>query len=107
MKNQQSLKVFLSSLIALIVLGISARMLAAEATQNALTVLASGHNRFYGSVLHDSDIITVGYGKERDSESLDFLSLRINGEGKLDKSFGRICNPVLAYTEYFTLSIKS
>ncbi len=42
----------------------------------------------YAGVLHGTDIVTVGYGKDLDSESLDFLSLRINSQGKLDQSYG-------------------
>jgi uncharacterized delta-60 repeat protein len=42
----------------------------------------------YGGILHGDEIITVGYGKDAEEEDLDFLSLRINVDGKLDPSYG-------------------
>lgn len=42
----------------------------------------------YAGILQGTDVVTVGYGKNEETESLDFLSLRINAEGKLDESYG-------------------
>lgn len=42
----------------------------------------------YGGVLHGDSIVTVGYGRADDSESIDFLSLRVDASGKLDTSYG-------------------
>lgn len=42
----------------------------------------------YGGVLHGGAIVTVGYGKDTDAENIDFLSLRIDAEGKLDPTYG-------------------
>ena len=42
----------------------------------------------YSAVLQGDSLITVGYGRDNEQESLDVLSLRINPEGKLDTSFG-------------------
>lgn len=42
----------------------------------------------YAAVLQGSSIVTTGYGKNADKESLDWLSLRISGSGALDKTYG-------------------
>jgi uncharacterized delta-60 repeat protein len=42
----------------------------------------------YAAVLQGTSIVTMGYGKNADKESLDWLSMRITGDGKLDKTYG-------------------
>ncbi len=42
----------------------------------------------YGVALQGEHIVTVGYGKGADAEALDWVSLRLTKDGKLDKSYG-------------------
>lgn len=42
----------------------------------------------YAAVLQGTSIVTTGYGKNADKESLDWLSMRITSDGKLDKTYG-------------------
>jgi uncharacterized delta-60 repeat protein len=42
----------------------------------------------YAASLQGTSIVTVGYGRNNPQESLDFLSLRILENGKLDKGYG-------------------
>jgi len=42
----------------------------------------------YAAVLQGTSIVTIGYGKNAAQESLDWLSMRITSDGKLDKTYG-------------------
>jgi len=42
----------------------------------------------YGAAPQGSSFITVGYGRATTTESLDWLSFRIGGDGKQDKTYG-------------------
>lgn len=42
----------------------------------------------YQAALHDGSFVTAGYGRDSASQSLDWLSIRVNGNGQRDTTYG-------------------
>jgi uncharacterized delta-60 repeat protein len=51
-------------------------------------IVLSAATEAYGAVVEEGKLVTLGYGRQTTSESLDFVSLRFSGTGVLDKTWG-------------------